>query len=216
MMCLVDAACHPERGVDEAVADLLVTITTKGITITGLKSLCGLLNEAVQRKATANAAHKLVLFWIDKTRRKRWVVNVQVQVLNLLFTMLVNRSSESEAATAKVLDYFKYQFVNIRDHKTPSTPAINVDWRDELRTARQCILTHATVCLAEIKRSAISLRGVAEVVPLFHLVEIQQLQKMRPAIRLLQCWADLSRCSSRASLLRGKSYTCGLFRCKAA
>jgi len=159
MMCLVDAACHPERGVDEAVADLLVTITTKGITITGLKSLCGLLNEAVQRKATANAAHKLVLFWIDKTRRKRWVVNVQVQVLNLLFTMLVNRSSESEAATAKVLDYFKYQFVNIRDHKTPSTPAINVDWRDELRTARQCILTHATVCLAEIKRSAISLRG---------------------------------------------------------
>ena len=168
MAYLVDAACHPEWGADEAVADLLVAITLKNISIPSLNSLCGLFKGAVQVKATANAANKLILFWIDKTRTKKWVINVQEKVLNLLFTMLVNKSSDSEDDTVKVLEYFKNQFVNMRAY---AAPAMGLDGYSKSRggrsvserTARQCILTCALDCLAEIKRSAHALRGGATV-----------------------------------------------------
>ena len=165
MTYLVDAAIHPEWGVDEAVADLLVAITLKNISIKSLNSLCGLFKESVQNKATANAGNKLILCWIDKTRTKKWVINVQEQVLNLLFTMLVNKSSESEDDTTKVLEYFKNQFVNIRGHATPVTDAYGYSttgggaMSEKETTARQCILTCAIDCLTEIKRSAHALSG---------------------------------------------------------
>jgi hypothetical protein len=75
------------------------------ISIKSLNSLCGLFKRSVQDKATANAGNKLILFWIDKTRMKKWVIHVQERVLNLLFTMLVNKSSESEDDTVKVRDF---------------------------------------------------------------------------------------------------------------
>jgi hypothetical protein len=75
------------------------------ISIKSLNSLCGLFKRSVEAKATANAGNKLILFWIDKTRMKKWVIHVQERVLNLLFTMLVNKSSESEDDTVKVRDF---------------------------------------------------------------------------------------------------------------
>lgn len=110
MAYLVEAAVHPEWGVVEPVTDLLVKVTVTNISIKSLNSLCNLFRESVSDKTTAAAANSLILTWIDKTRQKKWVIGVQERVLNLLWTMLVNNSSENEDDTIKVLDYFKNQF----------------------------------------------------------------------------------------------------------
>ena len=114
---------NPNTDVFDAVADLLVKITVTNISIKSLNSLCNLFKRSVSTKATAAAGNKLILQWIDKTRAKKWVINVQERVLNLLWTMLVNKSSEDEEDTRKVLDYFKNQFNNIRGHATESACA---------------------------------------------------------------------------------------------
>jgi hypothetical protein len=110
MAYLVDAAVHPEWGVVEPVTDLLVRVTITNISIKSLNSLCNLFRDVVSDKGTAAAGNTLILTWIDKTRQKKWVIGVQERVLNLLWTMLVNKSSENEDDTVKVLDYFKNQF----------------------------------------------------------------------------------------------------------
>lgn len=150
MKFLVDAAVH-DWGVVDAVTDLLVKVTVSNISIKSLNSLCNLFKEAVSDKTTATAGNKLVLTWIDKTRQKKWVMSVQERVLNLLWTMLVTKSSESEDDTEKVLDYFKNQFGNIRGHLT--------DWSftglsDKEMTARNCIRQCAKDCLLEIRKSS--------------------------------------------------------------
>ena len=85
-----------------AVTDLLVKIPVSNISIKSLNSLCNLFRASVADKSTMSLANKLVLTWIDKTRQKKWVMSVQERVLNLLWTMLVNKSSESEDDTEKV------------------------------------------------------------------------------------------------------------------
>ena len=162
---LVSAACHPEWGVEEAATDLIVKITVTNISIVSLNSLCGLFKDAVSDKATAAAANTLILAWIDRTRQKKWVLAVQEQVLNLLYTMLVNKSSESEDDTAKVLDYFKNQFKSIRGHASSDVGGyitVGLELSEKEQTARQCILTTASDCLAEIRRSASALRSGSE------------------------------------------------------
>jgi len=152
MQYLVDAAVHDWDAV-EAVTDLLVRLTVTNISIKSLNSLCNLFKAAVENKATAAAGNKLILHWIDKTRQKKWVIAVQERVLNLLWTMLITKSSESEDDTAKVLDYFKNQFSNMKGHLT--------DWDKSLSeketTARNCMLRCARESLAEIKQSGIAM-----------------------------------------------------------
>jgi hypothetical protein len=62
-----------------------------------------------------------------------------------------------------VLEYFKNQFVNIRGHASSATDTYGYSSSsssaDKEVTARQCILTCATDCLTEIKRSALALSG---------------------------------------------------------
>lgn len=152
MAYLVDATVHPDWGVVEPVTDLLVKVTVTNISIKSLNSLCNIFKEAVNNKTTAAAANTLILTWIDKTRQKKWVIGVQERVLNLLWTMLVNNSSESEDDTSKVLDYFKNQFSNIRGHASSDWGAVERALSEKEITARHCILTCATDCLAEIKR----------------------------------------------------------------
>jgi len=158
MKYLVDASVN-DWGVDEAVTDLLVKVTVTNISIKSLNSLCSLFKECVQVKATASAGQKLILQWIDKTRQKKWVIGVQERVLNLLWTMLINKSSESEDDTHKVLDYFKNQFSNIKGHL--------VDWggvhamSEKEKTARNCIIRCANDCLVEIKNACAVMGGAA-------------------------------------------------------
>ena len=108
------------------------------------------------------------------------MIGVQERVLNLLFTMLVNKSSESEDDTMKVLDYFKNQFTNIRGHAStdnqvsvvqqqqpwssgmppPSAPPVLERQLSEKEvTARACITKCATDCLSEVVRSLAAMRG---------------------------------------------------------
>jgi hypothetical protein len=76
------------------VTALLVKVTVTNISIKSLNSLCNLFKASVENKATASNGNKLILEWIDKTRQKKWVIGVQERVLNLLWTMLINKSSE--------------------------------------------------------------------------------------------------------------------------
>lgn len=173
---------HPDWGVVDAVTDLLVKITVSNISIKSLNSLCNLFGDAVSTKATAIAGNKLVLTWIDKTRQKKWVMSVQEKVLNLLWTMLVTKSSENEDDTLKVLDYFKNQFGNIRGHL--SEWAFTGLSEKEL-TAKNCILTCAKDCLVE-------LRGSVRKEPRFEDLTIEdQRSRATQSSSLLQIVLDL-------------------------
>jgi hypothetical protein len=148
MEYLVDAATHDhEGGVFDAVTDLIVSLTVKNISIKSLNSLCNLFKKSVSIKSTAALGNKVILAWIDRTRQKKWVPQVQQRVLDLLWTMLVNKSSEDEEDTEKVLEYFKNQFMNIRGHATESTHRGD----DKGSVARTCILNCALKSLAEPK-----------------------------------------------------------------
>lgn len=99
--------------------------------------------------------------------------------MNLLYTMLVNKSSESEDDTMKVLDYFKNQFTNIRGHASSDTqvsvvqqqpwssgmpppsapPVLERQLSEKEVTARACITKCATDCLSEVVRSLAAMLG---------------------------------------------------------
>ena len=155
MVYLVAAAVHPEWGASFAATNLLVEITIANISIISLNSLCYLMKETVRSKATATAGNRLILTWIDKTRVKKWVIVVQERVLNLLYSMLVNTPSENTEDTAKILDYFKTQFGNIRSYMNPDLE-IHIEatpWTTSKKLlARTCVLTCTQDCLLEIQR----------------------------------------------------------------
>ena len=153
MVFLVTSAVHStDPDTVKAATDLLIKITLidsggASISIVSLNSLCSLFKEAVSTKATAAAGTRLILAWIDKTRKMQWNIHVQEQVLSFLYAILVHKSADNEEDTAKVLDYFKSQFDSIRD--------------DAGSVARGCILKCAQDCLAEIQRSAAATAGQA-------------------------------------------------------
>lgn len=112
-MFLVEAVVNPIpiSGLVQLATDLIIDITMINVSITSLNNLCKHFKEAVTNKETCTAAYKLIFEWIDKTRHKRWVVNVQENVLDLLWHILMEMDTETDQERiVKLLDYFTSQF----------------------------------------------------------------------------------------------------------
>jgi len=114
LMKFLVPACLHNGGAQVEMANLLIKLTVKNISIRSMNSLCNQFVDNLLDKATASSARQLVLRWLEETMQKKWVMGVQEHLLALLWNMMVHRPVPSDEKTHTVLSYFYNQYSNMK------------------------------------------------------------------------------------------------------